>query len=65
MLKQILEILDKVRASVHEIRHERSTSRVPVGYVQVIVTFNLQDTEQLSTILRELDENEMKYQILK
>lgn len=65
MLKQILEILDKVRASVHEIRHERSTSRVPVGYVQVIITFNLQDTEQLSTILRELDENEMKYQILK
>jgi threonine dehydratase len=64
-LKSILDILDRVRASVHDIWHERSTTSVPVGYVQVIITFNMQDTSQLHTITSELDKNEMQYQVLK
>jgi threonine dehydratase len=64
-LKSILDILDRVRASVHDIWHERSTTSVPVGYVQVIITFNMQDTSQLNTITAELEKNEMEYEVLK
>lgn len=65
MLKMILEILDKVRASVHDIDHERSTTSVPVGYVQVKITFNLQDIKQLKTITNEIEANNLSYQILR
>ncbi len=65
MLKMILDILDKVRASIHDIMHERSTTSVPVGYVKVIITFNLQDTQQLKTIIDEVELNKLSYQVLK
>jgi len=64
-LKIILDILEKVRASVHDIYHERSTTSVPVGYVQIIITFNLQDTAQLITITSEIETHQLIYQILK
>lgn len=64
-LKMILDILERVRASVHDIWHERSTTSVPVGFVQVIITFNLQDTSQLETITLELDKNDLSYQVLR
>ncbi len=64
-LKQILDILEKVRASVHDIVHERSTTSVPVGYVRVTVTFNLQDTEQLAVITEEMDRYNLKYSVLR
>lgn len=63
-LQTILSILENVRASVHEISHERSTTAVPVGFVQVTITFNLQDTAQLQTILAAMDEKEMNYRLL-
>lgn len=65
MLKSIISILEKMKANIHDIEHERSTTSVPVGYVQVTITFNLQDTHQLPTILAELDKRGMKYQVLK
>lgn len=64
MLKGIISILEKVRASIHDIFHERSTTSVPIGYVQVTITFNLQDTTQLPTILAELDKKGMSYEVL-
>lgn len=64
-LKKILDILEKVRASVHDIVHERSTTSVPVGYVRVTVTFNLQDTEQLAVITEEMDRYNLKYSVLR
>jgi len=64
-LKSILDILDKVKACVHDIWHERSTTSVPVGYVQVIITFNLQDIKQLNTITTELEMNDMQYEVLR
>lgn len=64
MLKGITSILEKVRASIHDIFHERSTTSVPIGYVQVTITFNLQDTTQLPTILAELDKKGMSYEVL-
>lgn len=64
MLKQILEILDKIKASVHDIHHERSTTSVPVGKVQVIITFNLQNQEQLELICNELETKNLSFNIL-
>ncbi len=64
MLKNIITILEKKKANIHDIEHERSTTSVPVGYVQVTITFNLQDTMQLPTILHELDIQGMCYQVL-
>ncbi len=64
-LKSIISILEKMKASIHEIEHERSTTSVPVGYVQVTITFNLQDKSQLSIICAELQERKMQYKVLK
>jgi len=64
-LKLIITILDRMKASIHEIEHERSTTSVPVGYVQVTITFNLQDTSQLATLCNELEKQGMQYQVLR
>jgi threonine dehydratase len=65
MLKSIISILEKMKANIHDIEHERSTTSVPVGYVQVTITFNLQDSTQLPTLLMELDKKGMQYQVLR
>jgi len=64
-LKAIISILEKMKANIHDIEHERSTTSVPVGYVQVTITFNLQDTKQLPTILNELENRGMQYEVLR
>ena len=64
-LKIIISILEKMNANIHNIEHERSTTGVPVGYVHVCITFNLQDTTQLPTILKELKKQGMQYKVLK
>jgi threonine dehydratase len=64
-LKAIISILEKLRANIHDISHDRSMTSVPVGYVMATITFNLQDTSQLETIKHELDARGMKYQVLR
>ncbi len=64
MLKSIITILEKVKANIHDIEHERTTTSVPVGFVMVTITFNLQDATQLPAILQEIDKKGMKYQVL-
>lgn len=64
-LKLIISILEKMKANIHDISHERSTTSVPVGHVQVTITFNLQDTTQLKTICNELEKFGMRYEILR
>jgi threonine dehydratase len=64
-LKSIITILEKLRANIHEISHDRSMTTVPVGYVMATITFNLQSADQLTTITTELQQRGMKYQILK
>lgn len=64
MLKSILSILEKMKANIHDIEHERSAASVPVGHVQVTITFNLQDTTQLPAITNELEMKGMNYQVL-
>lgn len=63
-LKAIVSILEKIRANIYDISHERSITSVPVGFVMVTITFNLQDSSQLETIRQTLDERAMKYEIL-
>jgi threonine dehydratase len=64
-LKSIISILERIRANIYDIAHERSITTVPVGYVLVTITFNLQDTSQLDTIRKALDGKMKKYEILK
>ena len=63
-LKSIISILEKLRANINEISHERSITTVPVGFVLVTITFNLQDSSQLVTIRRALDGKMKKYEVL-
>jgi threonine dehydratase len=64
-LKSVVSILEKVRANIFDIAHERSITSVPVGFVMVTITFNLQDINQLDTIKELLDSRQMKYKVLK
>jgi len=53
-LQKILAILDKLKANIQDIVHERSITSVPVGHVMVLLTVNLQYKKQLDTIKEEL-----------
>jgi threonine dehydratase len=64
-LKAVVSILEKVRANIYDIAHERSITSVPVGFVMATITFNLQDIKQLDTIREALDARHMKYKVLK
>ncbi len=63
-LKKIISILDTMRSSIQDIVHERSVSRVPVGYVLVIITFGLQNPDQLPSIEAELTKRGVEYKIM-
>lgn len=62
-LKSIITVLEQMKANIHEISHERSITSVPIGYVETTITFNLQDTTQLPTILAELEKKGMHYHV--
>lgn len=64
-LKSIISILEKLRANIHDISHDRSMTSVPVGHVLATITFNLQDTSQLDTIKQKLDEKGLQYKVLR
>jgi threonine dehydratase len=53
-LQKILAILDKLKANIQDIVHERSITSVPVGHVMILCTINLQHKKQLDTIKDEL-----------
>ncbi len=64
-LKSIITILEKLRASINEISHERSTTTVPVGFVLVTITFNLRESAQLDTICDALKGKMKRFEVLK
>jgi threonine dehydratase len=53
-LQKILAILDRLKANIQDIVHERSITSVPVGHVMILCTINLQHKKQLDTIKEEL-----------
>lgn len=63
-LKQLITILDSIRANIHDIQHERSITTVPVGFVLITLTFNLQSIDQLQTIREAFDSKNLKYEVL-
>ena len=63
-LKQLITILDSIRANIHDIQHERSITTVPVGFVLITLTFNLQSIDQLQTIREAFDDKNLKYEVL-
>ncbi len=64
-LKSIISILERLRANINEISHERSITTVPVGYVLVTLTFNLQESAQLQTICEALEGKMKQFEVLK
>ena len=64
-LKSIISILERLRANINEISHERSITTVPVGFVLVTITFSLQETAQLDAIRQTLDSKLKKYEVLR
>jgi len=64
-LNEVITVLDKLRANVHEIVHDRNTATVPVGFVKIIVSFHVQQEDQMDQIKSELKKRKLKYKILK
>lgn len=63
-LKKIISILESSRVNIFDIVHERSITQVPVGFVQVTITFNTQEYNQLEPICKSLEENQIQYRVL-
>lgn len=63
-LKKVISILESSRVNIYDIVHERSVIQVPVGYVQVTITFNAQEYGQLEKICSQLKENGMQYNVI-
>ena len=55
-LRRIIGVLERLKANIQDITHNRSTSNVTVGHVLTQFTINLQDKAQLDIIAHELAE---------
>lgn len=63
-LKRVISILESSRVNIYDIVHERSVIQVPVGYVQVTITFNAQEYGQLEKICDTLKSEGMQYNVI-
>jgi len=64
VLKDILTILANLRSNIVSINHDRCTTSVPVGYVKLIITFQILGMEQIDIIKKELEKKYLKYELL-
>jgi threonine dehydratase len=64
VLKDVLSILANLRSNVISIAHDRCTTSVPVGYVKIIITFQMLGKEQVDIIRKELDKKDFTYELL-
>ena len=55
-LKKILAIFEGLKVNIYDINHERSSSSVEVGKTMLTIRMNLQDKNQLNTIVNMLRE---------
>lgn len=53
-LMKLLAIFDRLKSSIVDIVHERSNISIPIGFVRVSITVNLQNQSQLKVIQDEL-----------
>ena len=63
-LKKILAIFEGLKVNINEINHERSSSNVEVGKTLVTIRMNLQDKNQLNTIVNMLHEHGMYCEVV-
>ena len=63
-LKKLISIFDNLKANIQNIVHERSVASVPIGYVMIVITIDLQNKGQLDIIKEELIEQGLKCKIL-
>jgi len=63
-LQKLLAIFDKLKANIQDIVHERSITSVPVGYVMILLTVNLQQKKQLDTIKEELEKRRLTCKVM-
>ena len=55
-LKKILSIFEGLKVNIYDINHERSSNSVEVGKTMLTIRMNLQDKNQLKTIVNMLRE---------
>ena len=55
-LKKILAIFEGLKVNIYDINHERSSNNVEVGKTMLTIRMNLQDKNQLNTIVNMLRE---------
>lgn len=63
-LKKILNIFEGLKVNIYDINHERSSSSVEVGKTLLTIKMNLQNKEQLTTIVNMLKEYGLKCEIV-
>ncbi len=63
-LKRVISILENAKVSIHDIVHERTIHRVPVGHTLITVTFNTREYGQLDSICKELDTQKLMYTVM-
>jgi len=63
-LNEITTVLQKFRASIHDVVHDRFSNTVTVGYVKITITFHLQEDNQLNQICEELKSLNKEYEVL-
>jgi threonine dehydratase len=64
VLKEILAILADLGVNVQSISHDRCTTSVPVGFVNIIITIQTLGKDQIEMIKQKFDNKKVKYQIL-
>ena len=62
-LKKILSIFEGLKVNIYDINHERSTNNVEVGKTMLTIRMNLQDKNQLNTIVMMLREHGLHCEI--
>ena len=64
VLKKILALFEGLKVNIYAINHERSSSKVEVGKTMLTISMNLQDKDQLNTIITMLHENGINCEIV-
>lgn len=63
-LKKILSIFEGLKVNIYDINHERSSSNVEVGKTLLTIKMNLQNKEQLKTIVKMLKDHGLSCEVV-
>ena len=63
-LRKILAIFEGLKVNINSINHERSSSKVEVGKTMITISMNLQDMNQLNTIVTMIREQGISCEVV-